>query len=254
MLGWAWPWTLGRTRQRDASASDRDVAIFTRLTDSPLAADALPAPERRAARQRRTPPQRPLRDNPIFVLLAIGLLVAALVALVTLADRSTGLSPALLSEVVLYALVAVDLTMLGALGFVLARNVIKLLVERRRALPFARFRAKLVAAMLGLTLVPAVLVLIVGSELIRNSAEALVRAADRRRARRRPRDRERLLPGHAGADQPPGGAAGASARHRRHRPRRRGDDPGPRHARSRVGAVHASSRCTASCPAPIRWR
>ena len=95
---------------------------------------------------------------------------AALVALVTLADRSTGLSPALLSEVVLYALVAVDLTMLGALAFVLARNVIKLLVERRRALPFARFRAKLVAAMLGLALVPAVLVLIVGSELIRNSA------------------------------------------------------------------------------------
>nr|MBA2355283.1 HAMP domain-containing protein [Acidobacteriota bacterium] len=36
--------------------------------------------------------------------------------------------------------------------------------------PFARFRAKLVAAMLGLALVPAVLVLIVGSELIRNSA------------------------------------------------------------------------------------
>src|SRR5690606_10437296 len=84
--------------------------------------------------------------------------------------RSSGLSPALLSEVVLYALVAVDLTMLCALGFVLARNVIKLLVERRRALPFARFRAKLVAAMLGLSLVPAVLVLIVGSELIRNSA------------------------------------------------------------------------------------
>src|SRR5690606_16356598 len=84
--------------------------------------------------------------------------------------RSSGLSPALLSEVVLYALVAVDLTMLCALGFVLARNVIKLLVERRRALPFARFRAKLVAAMLALSLVPAVLVLIVGSELIRNSA------------------------------------------------------------------------------------
>ena len=32
-----------------------------------------------------------------------------------------------------------------ALVFVLARNVLKLIVERRRALPFARFRAKLVA-------------------------------------------------------------------------------------------------------------
>ena len=53
----------------------------------------------------------------------------------------------------------------------LVRNVIKLVVERRRALPFARFRTKLVAVLLGLTLVPAVLVLLVGSELIRNSVD-----------------------------------------------------------------------------------
>jgi two-component system nitrogen regulation sensor histidine kinase NtrY len=56
-----------------------------------------------------------------------------------------------------------------ALVFVLARNIVKLVVERRRALPFARFRAKLVAVLLGMTLIPAVLVLLVGSELIRNS-------------------------------------------------------------------------------------
>ena len=53
----------------------------------------------------------------------------------------------------------------------LARNVIKLIVERRRALPFARFRGKLVAVLLGMTLIPAVLVLLVGSELIRNSVD-----------------------------------------------------------------------------------
>jgi nitrogen fixation/metabolism regulation signal transduction histidine kinase len=54
---------------------------------------------------------------------------------------------------------------------VLARNIIKLVVERRRALPFARFRFKLVAVLLGMTLIPAVLVLLVGSELIRNSVD-----------------------------------------------------------------------------------
>src|ERR671920_986364 len=43
--------------------------------------------------------------------------------------------------------------------------------ERRRALPFARFRGKLVAVLLGMTLIPALLVLIVGSELIRNSVD-----------------------------------------------------------------------------------
>ena len=117
------------------------------------------------------PARPPLRDNPRLILVGILLLLAALVAMVAVADRSASLSPDFLSEVVLYALSAADLTMLVALVFVLARNIVKLLVERRRALPFARFRAKLVAAMLGLTLIPAVLVLIVGSELIRNSAD-----------------------------------------------------------------------------------
>ncbi len=56
--------------------------------------------------------------------------------------------------------------MLLALVFVLARNIIKLLVERRRAIPFARFRAKLVFVLLGMTLVPALLVLLVGSNVV----------------------------------------------------------------------------------------
>jgi two-component system, NtrC family, nitrogen regulation sensor histidine kinase NtrY len=114
--------------------------------------------------------RRPLRDNPALILLWIALLLAALAAMLSLADRSSRLLPDFLSEVVLYAVSVVDLTLMLALVFVLARNVLKLIVERRRALPFARFRAKLVAALLAMTLVPAVLVLLVGSELIRNSA------------------------------------------------------------------------------------
>jgi len=119
--------------------------------------------------------RRPFRDNPRLLLLGIALLIAALVAMVTLADRSTELNPDFLSEVVLYAVSAADLTMLVVLAFVLARNVVKLMVERRRGLPFSRFRAKLVLAMLGLTIVPSVLVLIVGGELIRSSTERWLR-------------------------------------------------------------------------------
>jgi two-component system nitrogen regulation sensor histidine kinase NtrY len=115
--------------------------------------------------------RRPFRDNPRLILLGILMLIAALVAMVRFADRSTELNPDFLTEVVLYALSAADLTMLVALVFVLARNIVKLVVERRRGLPFSRFRAKLVLALLGLTLVPCVLVLIVGSELIRSSTE-----------------------------------------------------------------------------------
>ena len=71
----------------------------------------------------------------------------------------------------LYALSAADFTILFVFVWLLARNIVKLVVERRRGLPFARFRSKLVALLLGMTLVPAVLVLIVGSELIRASVD-----------------------------------------------------------------------------------
>src|SRR3954466_995887 len=116
------------------------------------------------------PSRKPFRDNTRLLVLGIVLLVAVLAGLLAVASRSSSLAPDFLTEFVLYALSATNLTMLVALGFVLARNIIKLIVERRRALPFARFRAKLVAALLGMTIVPAVLVLIVGGELIRTSA------------------------------------------------------------------------------------
>jgi len=115
--------------------------------------------------------RRPFRDNPRLILLGILVLIAALVAMVRFADRSTELNPDFLTTTVLYALSAADLTMLVALVFVLARNIVKLVVERRRGLPFSRFREKLVLALLGLTIVPCVLVLIVGSGLIRSSTE-----------------------------------------------------------------------------------
>src|SRR5713226_6486721 len=117
------------------------------------------------------PPRRPFRDNPRLILAGIGVLIVVLIALLVIARGTSRFSPDFLSEFVLYGLSAADLTMLAALLFVLARNIIKLVVERRRALPFARFRAKLVALLLGMTLVPTVLVLIVGSELIRTNID-----------------------------------------------------------------------------------
>jgi two-component system nitrogen regulation sensor histidine kinase NtrY len=132
--------------------------------------EAVPPPEpppRRRAGDRRGR----FFDNPKLILLGIAALVATLAGLLALANRSASLTPDFLAEFVLYALSATDLTILVALVFVLARNIVKLVVERRRALPFARFRAKLVAALLGMTFIPAVLVLIVGSELIRNSVD-----------------------------------------------------------------------------------
>ena len=70
------------------------------------------------------PPRRPLRDNPRLILAGMIFLLAALVGIVALANRSAGLSPDFLTEFVLYGLWAADLTILLGLTFVLARNVI----------------------------------------------------------------------------------------------------------------------------------
>ena len=174
-----------------------------------------------------------------------------------LADQSAEMNPDFLTEVVVYALSAGVLMMLIALAFVLARNIVKLVVERRRGLPFSRFRAKLVLALLGLTIVPSVLVLLVGGQLIRNSTGALVRRAGRRRAHVGERDRGRLL------RRAPGRGGGARLAHRARAPARGAPVAAMWPAIRRVdrGATceragsHSSrsTACTAGAAAASRW-
>src|SRR5262245_34126941 len=118
-----------------------------------------------ANRSRRVPAphgRRPLRDNTRLLVIGALVLLGVLAGLLTLANRSSSLAPDFLTEFVLYAVSATNIAMLLALLAVLARNVVKVVLDRRRALPFARFRGKLVGLLLGMTLIPALLVLLVG--------------------------------------------------------------------------------------------
>jgi two-component system nitrogen regulation sensor histidine kinase NtrY len=103
-------------------------------------------------------PRRRLLDNPRVLAALAVVLVGVLAGLFWLSGRTAEIEPQL-----------IDGVMLVALLFVLARNLVKLWVEQRRAAPFARFRTKLVAALLAMSIVPAVLVLISGSEIMRTS-------------------------------------------------------------------------------------
>ena len=117
------------------------------------------------------PPRRRALDNPRVLTLAVTLLLGVLAAALWLPSVA-GLDQALIgSEAVFYALAAVSLTLLLVLVAVLGRNIVKLWVEGRRGAPFARFRAKLVAALLAMTIVPATLVLVIGSEYLRSFAD-----------------------------------------------------------------------------------
>ena len=64
----------------------------------------------------QTPERRPFRDNPRLILAGIFLLLVSLIAMITLADRSTQLNPDFLSEVVLFALTIADAVATGADG------------------------------------------------------------------------------------------------------------------------------------------
>ena len=138
------------------------------LRHPPAPATPATPPERRSSAPQG---RRSFFDNTPVLLAGILVLMLALAGLLALGSRSSALAPDFLADVVLYALSATNLTILVALTFVLARNVVKLVVERRRALPFARFRFKLVTVLLGMTFIPAVLVLLIGSELIRNNVD-----------------------------------------------------------------------------------
>jgi two-component system nitrogen regulation sensor histidine kinase NtrY len=112
-----------------------------------------------------------LLDNPRILTGAALLLLALLAGLFWLSESTGEIAPSVLADVLLYPLLAVDLALLAALFFVLARNLIKLWVEQRHAVPFARFRAKLVAALLVMTIIPSVLVLISGSQIVLSTAQ-----------------------------------------------------------------------------------
>jgi two-component system, NtrC family, nitrogen regulation sensor histidine kinase NtrY len=117
------------------------------------------------------PSRRRVFDNPRLIGIVVLALLALLASLFWFGTRTEQLRPEFIDNVVLYTLSPVILILVAALTFVLARNILKLWVERRAALPFARFRAKLVAALLAMTIVPSMLVLLIGSEMISSSAQ-----------------------------------------------------------------------------------
>ena len=91
------------------------------LRDAPVRPQSVAPPPRRSS---TSGPNRPFRDNTRLLLVGIGVLLIALASLLALASRSATLAPDFLTEVVLYALSATNLTILVALVFVLARNIV----------------------------------------------------------------------------------------------------------------------------------
>ncbi len=115
-------------------------------------------------------PRKEWKDN-VPLLLATLLLAAVPLVSTYLIGKSRSFTPGFLARVFLYGFTLINLTMLLVLAFVLGRNLIKLFVERRRAVLGAKFKTRLVLVFVSFALFPSALIVLVGSRLISTSVD-----------------------------------------------------------------------------------
>jgi two-component system nitrogen regulation sensor histidine kinase NtrY len=116
-------------------------------------------------------PRPKLQTNvPLVLAIAAGALFIFLLVEVLL-RKSRDFSPDFLASVLLYGLTVLNLTLLFILVFVLGRYLVRALMERQRGVLGARFRLRLALIFMLVALAPALLLLIVGSDIIQQTVD-----------------------------------------------------------------------------------
>jgi len=112
------------------------------------------------------------RKDGRYVAAALILVLAFLTLIYYLIQRGRDLPSVLVTnKVLLFVLVYADALLILVILFVLARNMLRLWLERRQRALGARFKTKLVATYVGLSLVPVLLLFFYASELLQGSIE-----------------------------------------------------------------------------------
>ncbi len=112
------------------------------------------------------------RKDGRYVAAALVLVLAFLTLIYYLIQRGRDLPSVLVTnKVLLFVLVYADALLILVILFVLARNMLRLWLERRQRALGARFKTKLVATYVGLSLVPVLLLFFYASELLQGSID-----------------------------------------------------------------------------------
>src|SRR5207247_4238931 len=111
------------------------------------------------------------RNNARLVLAVTAGVLFAFVAFEALLRKSRDFSPDFLASVLLYGLTVLNLTLLLVLLFVLGRNLVRVLLERRRGVLGARLRMQLLLVFLLMAVAPSVLLIFWGSDLIQQTVD-----------------------------------------------------------------------------------
>jgi two-component system nitrogen regulation sensor histidine kinase NtrY len=113
----------------------------------------------------------PFRNNARLVLLCTAGALLLLLGVQVLVRKSRDFSPDFLASVLLYGLTVLNIGLLVVLVLVLGRNLVRILMERRRKVLGARFRMRLLLVFLLMAVGPSLLLILVGSDLIRQTVD-----------------------------------------------------------------------------------
>ena len=105
---------------------------------------------------------------------AIIIIIVAVVALLTFAENRViyfGTDFPISNTILMFILININLLLLLLLIFLVLRNLVKLLYERRRKVMGAKLRTKLVVAFIALTLLPTIVLFLFSINFITNSIE-----------------------------------------------------------------------------------
>ena len=112
------------------------------------------------------------RKNNKFIVIGLALLMMTFTAGFYFLQRSRDLDPSLVTNrVLLFALWYINVTLILAILFVLARDAFKLMIERRHRILGSRFKVKLVMTYAGLALIPVLLLYVISNQLLRGTID-----------------------------------------------------------------------------------
>jgi two-component system nitrogen regulation sensor histidine kinase NtrY len=117
------------------------------------------------------PSRQPFRNNARLILAATVAALAVLAGQQLLLSKSRDFAPDYVASILLYGLTVLNITVLLVLLVYLGRNVVRVVMERRRRVLGARFRMRLGLVFLLMAVAPSLLLLAGGSNVIRQTVD-----------------------------------------------------------------------------------
>src|SRR5512134_1455020 len=116
-------------------------------------------------------PRERFQNRAKLVLAVTGGLLLVFLLAELLLRKSRDFQPDFAASALLFGLTVINISLLLVLVFVLGRNLVRMLMEWRRGVFGARLRVQLLLVFLLMAIAPSMLLLLVGSDLVRQAVD-----------------------------------------------------------------------------------